>query len=73
MVGPARNVQRHFANLTDPRVERGKNHDLLEMVFMALTATICGANGWVDVERFAKSKWEWFRQYVELPHGGAVA
>ncbi|MCA9024336.1 MAG: ISAs1 family transposase [Planctomycetaceae bacterium] len=69
MVGPARNVQRHFVNVTDPRVDRGHNHDLLEMVFMALTATICGADGWVDVERFAKSKWEWFRQYIELPHG----
>ncbi|MEZ6051583.1 MAG: transposase family protein [Planctomycetaceae bacterium] len=55
--------------MTDPRVDRGHNHDLLEMVFMALTATICGADGWVDVERFAKSKWEWFRQYIELPHG----
>jgi predicted transposase YbfD/YdcC len=69
MVGPARFVQRHFANVTDPRVDRGFNHDLLEMVFMALTASICGANGWVDVERFAKSKWEWFRQYLDLPHG----
>ena len=69
MVGPARFVQRHFANVTDPRVDRGHNHDLLEMVFMALTATICGADGWVDVERFAKSKWDWFRQYLELPHG----
>ena len=69
MVGPAKLVQRHFANVTDPRVDRGHNHDLLEMVFMALTATICGADGWVDVERFAKSKWDWFRQYLELPHG----
>ncbi|MEZ6051870.1 MAG: transposase family protein [Planctomycetaceae bacterium] len=45
------------------RPATGHNHDLLEMVFMALTATICGADGWVDVERFAKSKRDWFRQY----------
>lgn len=36
---------------------------------MALTAAICGANGWADVERFAKAKLEWLRQYIELPHG----
>ena len=69
MVGPARNGQRHFAKVTDLRVDRGQNHDLLEMVFMALTATICGADGWVDVERFAKSKGDWFRQSIELTHG----
>lgn len=69
MGGPAKVGQRHFENLTDPRVDRGFNHDLLEMIFVALTAAICGANGWADVERFAKAKLDWFRQYVELPHG----
>jgi len=69
MGGPAKVVQRHFENVTDPRVNRGLNHDLLEMIFVALTAAICGANGWADVERFAKAKLDWFRQYIELPHG----
>lgn len=69
MGGPAKLVQRHFENVTDPRADRGFNHDLLEMVFMALTAAICGANGWADIERFAKAKLDWFRQYIELPHG----
>lgn len=69
MVGPAKIVQRHFENVTDPRVDRGGNHDLLEMVFVALTAAICGANGWADVERFARAKRDWFLQYIDLPHG----
>jgi predicted transposase YbfD/YdcC len=67
--GPAAIVSQHFENLTDPRVNRGKNHELLEMVFIALTATICGAQGWADVERFAKSKLAWFRQFIRLEHG----
>lgn len=69
MQGPAKIVQRHFENVTDPRVDRGANHDLLEMVFIALTAAVCGANGWVDVERFGKAKLDWFRKYIALPHG----
>jgi hypothetical protein len=56
--GPAAVVYKHFENLTDPRVNRGKNFELIEMIFLALTATICGAQGWADVERFAKSKRE---------------
>jgi predicted transposase YbfD/YdcC len=67
--GPAGVVSRHFENLTDPRVNRGKNHNLIEMVFVALTATLCGAQGWADVERFAKSKREWFLRFISLEHG----
>ncbi|MCP4678934.1 MAG: ISAs1 family transposase [Deltaproteobacteria bacterium] len=69
VTGPAAIVTKHFENLTDPRVNRGKNHALTEMVFLALTATICGAQGWADVERFAKSKLKWFRRYVRLQYG----
>jgi len=67
--GPASIVHKHFENLTDPRVDRGCNHSLIEMVFLALTAVICGAQGWADVERFAKCKLDWFRRYVSLQFG----
>jgi predicted transposase YbfD/YdcC len=50
-------------------VNRGRNHPLLEMIFIALTATLCGAQGWADVERFAISKLDWFRKYMPLKHG----
>ncbi len=39
------------------------------MIFLALTATLCGAQGWADVERFAHSKREWFLQFVALENG----
>jgi len=67
--GPVAVIETHFENLTDPRVDRGKNHDLIEMIFLALTATLCGAQGWADVERFANSKRAWFLRFVALAHG----
>ena len=67
--GAALVVHTHFVNVTDPRVDRGQNHSLIEMIFLALTATLCGAQGWADVERFAQSKSDWFRRYVPLKHG----
>jgi hypothetical protein len=39
------------------------------MLFIALTATICGANGWADVERFANARIDWFRKYLDLKFG----
>jgi len=41
----------HFEDLEDPRVERTRLHSLQEMIVVALCAAICGAEGWVDVER----------------------
>jgi predicted transposase YbfD/YdcC len=39
------------------------------MIFIALTAMLCGAQGWADVERFAKSKRAWFSRYIDLAEG----
>lgn len=59
----------HFEDLTDPRRNRGHNYPLLEMVFVALCATICDANSWVDVARFGRAKLAWFRQHLPFEHG----
>jgi len=69
MTGPAALVCNSFENVTDPRKDRGHHHDLLEMIFLALTATICGADSWTDVERFGKAKIDWFRRYLDLKEG----
>ena len=59
----------HFKAVSDPRVNRGNNHSLYELVVIALTAAICGANGWVDVERFGIAKIDWFKKFLVLEHG----
>jgi predicted transposase YbfD/YdcC len=59
----------HFETLTDPRVERTRKHCLLDMIVIALCATIAGADGWADVERFGKAKRAWFARFLELPAG----
>lgn len=44
MSGPAKVLQQHWENRTAPRIDRGLNHDLLERVFLALTALQVVAN-----------------------------
>ena len=58
-----------FASLEDPRIERSKRHKLLDIIAIAICATICGADSWVFVELFGRSKEEWFRTFLELPGG----
>ena len=59
----------HFWDLEDPRVNRGNNHPLFELMVMSVVSAACGANHWTDVERFVHSKLEWFSKYLSMEHG----
>jgi predicted transposase YbfD/YdcC len=58
-----------FEDLTDPRVERTRAHDLFELVVVALCGTIAGADSWADVERFGKGRLTWLRTFLRLENG----
>lgn len=60
---------KHFEEITDPRINRGANYPLMEMIFLTLCATICDANGWADVERYGKAKLDWLRKFFPFEFG----
>ena len=62
-------IEQHFGDLTDPRVDRTKLHDLLNILVIALCAVIAGADNWEDVEEFGKARIEWFQTFLDLPNG----
>lgn len=66
---PAASLRAHFAALPDPRSGPALRHDLLDIVTVAVLAVLCGADSWVDVELFGKSKEGWLRSFLALPHG----
>lgn len=59
-----------FGDMPDPRAGNAR-HDLLEIVFIALAATLCGAQNCVEMALFARSKERFLREIVEMPHGPA--
>jgi predicted transposase YbfD/YdcC len=65
---PFGNLVHHFGSVEDPR-EENIRHKLMDMLFIALCAIICGADSWVEVEIFGQRKEAWLRKYLELPHG----
>ena len=66
---PLASFQAYFADIEDPRVERTRRHELLDIIVMAICAVICGADDWVDVEAWGNAKLDWLRQYLPLPNG----
>src|SRR5213082_3193584 len=58
-----------FVGLTDPRMQRRKRHHLLDIIILTVCATLGGADGWADIERFGKAKLDFFRRFLDLPNG----
>jgi predicted transposase YbfD/YdcC len=57
-----------FRRLPDPRADNAR-HDLLEVLFIALAATLCGAESCSDMADFGQSKEELLRLVLRLEHG----
>lgn len=58
-----------FAELRDSRIDRTKRHSLVNVLVMALSATIAGAEGWDDLVDFCEARRKWLDGFLDLPHG----
>ncbi|MCJ7701802.1 MAG: ISAs1 family transposase [Anaerolineales bacterium] len=65
---PISSLEAHFSTVTDPR---GPNieHLFFDIIAIAMLGTICGADGWVEIEQFGYQKLNWLSQYLLLPNG----
>ena len=66
---PLEAIEEHFSKVTDPRKDRTKDHKLIDIIAIAICGVICGAEGWVDIELYGKSKQPWLSTFLELPNG----
>ena len=57
--------------IPDPRVERTKRHLLVDILVIAICASICGAESWEEIAEFGRAKREWFAGFLALPNGVA--
>ena len=59
----------HVSIIPDPRVTGRCNHLLVDIIVIAITAILCGADDWNSIAGFGKAKQEWFRRFLQLPSG----
>jgi predicted transposase YbfD/YdcC len=57
-----------FSDLEDPRASNAQ-HGLLEIIFIALAAVLCGAESCADMADFGRAKEGLLRQLLRLEHG----
>jgi predicted transposase YbfD/YdcC len=58
-----------FGDLHDCRREHLRLHHLWDIIALTICAVVCGADNWVEIERFGHRKHDWLRGFLELPNG----
>lgn len=59
----------YFKSLVEPRMERCKLHLFDEIIFLTISAVICGADNFVEIESFGKEKREWLSRVLKFANG----
>jgi hypothetical protein len=62
-------LQQYFSEIEDPRVERSRVHELMDILMISILAVIAGAKVWEDIETYALSKQGWLEQFLTLTNG----
>lgn len=61
-------VHDHFAELSDPR-RREVTYPLINVVVIAVCAVICGADDFVAIAKYGRTKCEWLARFLDLRSG----
>ena len=59
----------HFQDLPDPRVERTKAHDLIDILVIAICTLLCAGESFNDMADFGHAKHDWFKTFLRLRNG----
>jgi predicted transposase YbfD/YdcC len=66
---PKLSLIEHFKDLPDPRVQRTQDHDLMDILVIAVCTLLCAGESFNDMEDFGKAKQDWFKTFLSLRHG----
>jgi predicted transposase YbfD/YdcC len=64
-----RQLKEHFEDLPDPRMVNKCDHLLIDIVMIAICATIADADSWEAIAAFGEEKEDWLKQWLALPNG----
>src|SRR5690554_5070273 len=62
-------LHRTFGQLSDPRLNRKKQHLLIDIVILSVLAVLSGAESWDSIELFGKTNHVFLKQFLKLPNG----
>ena len=58
-----------FDSIEDPRINRTKKYPLNEILFLSLSAVLCGMDGWRNIEEYGLEKLDVLKKYFPFING----
>jgi len=58
-----------FENIEDKRTDINKHYDLLDIIFLTMSAVLSGAKGWKAIHIFGVAQLEWLMESSLLANG----
>lgn len=58
-----------FSGIKDHRLDRKKEHHLVDIIAITISSVICGAENWNEIEMYGKIREPWYRTFLDLPNG----
>lgn len=58
-----------FSLLPDPRPGKNKQHKFTDIILLTIVAVLCGAESYDSIEEFGKARFEFLKQFLQLPNG----
>jgi hypothetical protein len=59
----------HLSEVADPRIDRRKDHNLVDILVIAVCTLLCAGETFNDLEDFGNAKYGWFKASLSLRNG----
>ena len=59
----------HLSVVEETRSTINKKHDLVDVIFLVISAIMAGAEGWQDIQTYGDSKKDWLKRYRKFEYG----
>lgn len=60
---------KQIEKIEDHRADANKEYELVDIIFLVISAVLCGAKGWKAIEIFGETQLEWLRTYRSFSNG----
>lgn len=60
---------KELEKIEDHRVDANKDYELADIIFLVISAVLCGAKGWKAIKIFGDTQIEWLRMHRDFSNG----
>ena len=60
----------YLGEVTDPRMDRTRDHKLIDILVIGICSIICAGEGFNDMETFGNAQYQWLKRFLKLPNSG---